>query len=146
MGHEHGAKLPIFTLQSTPMPEPMIDHVSLALTDLERSRRFYDAALAPLGIVALPSDGRKASYERDGRDDFTLIRSGTKPDALDGSHTCFSALTREAVRAFHREGLAAGGQDDGAPGLRPQYSPVYYAAFLIDPDGHRVEAVTRAPG
>lgn len=127
------------------MSDPMIDHVSLAVTDLERSRRFYDAVLTPLGIRPMPSDGRTVAYERDGRDDFILIRSDTRPVSPHGSHTCFSAPTREAVRAFHREGLAAGGRDDGAPGLRTQYSPVYYAAFLVDPDGHRIEAVTRAP-
>ena len=127
------------------MPDPMIDHVSLAVTDLDRSRRFYDAALTPLGIVPLPSGGRAASYERDGRDDFGVIRSDTQPISPHGSHVCFLAPSREAVRAFHREGLAAGGADDGAPGLRPEYSPVYFAAFLVDPDGHRIEAVTREP-
>lgn len=127
------------------MPEPMLDHVSLAVTDLDRSRRFYDAALVALGIEPLPSDGRTASYERAGRDDFNLIRSEVRPVSPHGSHTCFLAPSRDTVRAFHREGLAHGGTDDGAPGLRPEYSPVYFAAFLMDPDGHRIEAVTREP-
>jgi catechol 2,3-dioxygenase-like lactoylglutathione lyase family enzyme len=115
------------------------------VTNLERSRRFYDAALAPLGIRPEPSDGRIAAYHRGGPDEFLLIRSETRPIPLQSSHICFSAPSRAAVREFHRVGIAAGGTDDGPPGLRLQYSPIYYAAFLLDPDGHRIEAVTRSP-
>ncbi len=127
------------------MPDPLIDHVSLAVTDLDRSRRFYDAVLAPLGITLLSSDGRIAAYHRGGPNEFLLIRSDAAPLPPPGSHVCFSAPSREAVREFHRTGIAAGGKDNGSPGLRPHYSAVYYAAFLIDPDDHRIEAVTRDP-
>ena len=127
------------------MPDPLIDHVSLAVTNLDRSRRFYDAVLAPLGITLLSSDGRIAAYHRGGPDEFLLMRSDAAPLPVPGSHVCFSAPSREAVREFHRAGIDAGGKDNGAPGLRPHYSAVYYAAFLIDPDGHRIEAVTRGP-
>jgi catechol 2,3-dioxygenase-like lactoylglutathione lyase family enzyme len=126
------------------LSDPMFDHLTLAVTDLDRARRFYDAALAPLGIVPQSVDGRSASYERHGCDDFTIIRSDTPPGAPHAAHVCFRAPGRAAVRAFHAAGLAAGGRDDGGPGLRPEYSPVYYAAFLSDPDGNRIEAVTRA--
>jgi catechol 2,3-dioxygenase-like lactoylglutathione lyase family enzyme len=126
------------------MTNPLIDHVSLAVTNLDRSQHFYDAVFAPLGITLLSSDGRVAAYHRGGADEFLLIRSEKPPQPSRGSHVCFSAPSREAVREFHRAGIAAGGRDDGAPGLRPHYSPVYFAAFLVDPDGRRIEAVTRA--
>jgi catechol 2,3-dioxygenase-like lactoylglutathione lyase family enzyme len=126
------------------MLHPLIDHVSLAVTDLDRSRRLYDAALAPLDITLLSSDGQIAAYHRGELDEFLLIRSDTAPLPPHGSHVCFAAPSREAVREFHRDGIAAGGRDDGAPGLRLHYSPVYLPAFLVDPDGHRIEAVTRA--
>lgn len=123
----------------------MFDHISLAVTDLVRTKRFYDAALAPLGVSAGETDGRTASYVRDGRDSFTLIHSDHRPVAPYGTHFCFQAATRGAVRAFHRHGVDAGGQDDGAPGLRPHYGATYYAALLIDPEGYRIEAVCHAP-
>lgn len=116
------------------------------MTDLQRSSRFYDAALAPLGILPEPSDGRIAGYHRGGPDEFLLICSDSRPLPVQGSHICFSAPPRAAVREFHRAGIAAGGTGDGPPGLRPQYSPDYYAAFLVDPDGHRIEAATRSTG
>ncbi len=126
------------------MTDPLIDHVSLAVTDLERSRRFHDPVLAPFGITLLSSDGRIAAYHRGRPNEFLHIRSEKPPLPPQGSHICFSAPSREAVREFHRTGIAAGGTDDGAPGLRPHYSPIYFAASLLDPDGHRIEAVTRA--
>ena len=126
----------------------MLDHVSVGVTDLERSRRFYDAALAPLGLV------RIVDFQDRGSDygamvgpygvEFTITReSGVSP--LQGMHVCFRAPDRVAVRAFHSAALAAGGYDDGAPALRALYHPDYYGAFVIDPDGHRVEAVCHAP-
>jgi catechol 2,3-dioxygenase-like lactoylglutathione lyase family enzyme len=87
------------------------------VTDLERSQRFYDAALTRLGIGPEPLDGRIASYHRGGLDEFFLIRSETRPLLLQNSHICFSEQSRAEVREFHRSGIAAGGTDDGPPGL-----------------------------
>jgi catechol 2,3-dioxygenase-like lactoylglutathione lyase family enzyme len=126
----------------------MLDHVSLGVTDLERSRRFYDAALQPLGLV------RTVDFQDRGSDygamagqlgvEFTItIERGVSPST--GTHICFRAPDRASVSAFHRAALMAGGRDDGAPGVRPEYHPDYYAAFVIDPDGHRIEAVCHAP-
>jgi len=126
----------------------MIDHVSLGVRDLDRSRRFYDAALRPLGLV------RIVDFERRGSDygnapgspgvEFTITEeSGVVP--LRGMHICFLAHDRDAVTAFYEVALANGGRGDGAPGLRPQYHASYYCAFVLDPDGHRVEAVCHAP-
>jgi catechol 2,3-dioxygenase-like lactoylglutathione lyase family enzyme len=126
----------------------MLDHVSLGVSDLERSLRFYDAALQPLGLV------RIVNFENRGSDygsapgtlgvEFTITRESNVVPAM-GMHICFRARDREAVAAFHRAALAHGGRDDGAPGLRPIYHASYYGAFVIDPDGHRVEAVCHAP-
>lgn len=127
------------------MPTPLFDHISLAVTDLDRAAAFYDAALAPLGVTRQgKADHRSIAWGRTG-DDFGLHSRAQMTAPPHEVHVCFTADTREAVRAFHSAGIAAGGSDDGAPGLRPEYSPVYYAAFLQDPDGNRIEAVTRAP-
>jgi catechol 2,3-dioxygenase-like lactoylglutathione lyase family enzyme len=126
----------------------MLDHVSLGVTDLDRSRRFYDAALRPLGLV------RILDFENRGSDygsapsqlgvEFTITReTGVQP--LRGMHVCFRARDHAAVGEFHRAALAAGGRDDGAPGVRPKYHPSYFGAFVLDPDGHRIEAVCHAP-
>jgi catechol 2,3-dioxygenase-like lactoylglutathione lyase family enzyme len=119
----------------------VFDHISLAVTDVDRAQKFYDAALAPLGIKRGQADRRTASYELAGRDDFTLIFSATPPVSPHGTHICFRADTPDAVRSFHQAGVEAGGVSDGEPGLRPEYSSTYYAAFLVDPDGYRIEAV-----
>jgi catechol 2,3-dioxygenase-like lactoylglutathione lyase family enzyme len=126
----------------------MVDHVSLGVSDLERSRHFYDAALRPLGLV------RTVDFQARGSDygaipgqlgvEFTITEE-IKVSPLRGMHICFRASHREAVRAFHTAALAAGGKDDGQPGVRAQYHPDYYAAFVLDPDGHRLEAVCHAP-
>jgi catechol 2,3-dioxygenase-like lactoylglutathione lyase family enzyme len=127
----------------------MLDHVSLGVTDLERSRRFYDAVLRPLGIV------RIVDFQQRGSDygtmagslgvefTITLETGDLKPSR--GTHVCFRAPDRAAVRAFHAAALACGGRSDGAPGLRSEYHTDYFAAFVLDPDGHRVEAVCHAP-
>ena len=127
----------------------MLDHVSLGVTDLARSRRFYDAALRALGLV------RTVDFERRGSDygalagqhgvELTITVEADGASTTRGMHVCFRAPDRSAVRAFHAAALEAGGRDDGAPGLRPQYHPDYYAAFVLDPDGHRIEAVCHAP-
>lgn len=127
----------------------MLDHVSIGVRELERSRRFYDAALRPLGIVrTLDFDHRGSDYgimagQLGVEFAITLEAGGALP--VRGMHICFRAPDREAVRAFHAAAIAAGGSDDGAPGPRPIYHRDYYAAFVIDPDGHRIEAVCHAP-
>ena len=126
----------------------MLDHVSVGVTDLERSRRFYDAVLRPLGLVRLLDfEGRGSDYGYGAAQlgvEFTITRE-TRVIPLAGMHVCFRAATRDAVHAFHTAALAAGGRDDGAPGLRAQYHRDYYGAFVLDPDGHRVEAVCHLP-
>jgi catechol 2,3-dioxygenase-like lactoylglutathione lyase family enzyme len=126
----------------------MLDHVSLGVTDLDRSRRFYDAALRPLGLVRiLDFEGRGSDYGAmagQGGVEFTItIEDGVTPSR--GCHLCFRAPDRAAVQAFHAAALAAGGRDDGLPGLRPKYHADYYGAFVLDPDSHRIEAVCHAP-
>ena len=126
----------------------MLDHVSLGISNLARSRRFYDAALLPLGLV------RTVDFENRGSDygsaagqfgvEFTITAEAAAAPVT-GLHVCFTAPNRQAVDAFHRAAIRAGGRDDGAPGLRLIYHPDYYAAFVLDPDGHRIEAVCHAP-
>jgi len=127
----------------------MLDHVSLGVTDLECSRQFYDAALRPLGIVRTVDfgNGRGSDYGAMAGQlgvEFTItLEPGVAPSR--GLHLCFRAPDRAAVHAFHAAALAAGGRDDGAPGPRPLYHLDYFAAFVLDPDGHRIEAVCHAP-
>jgi catechol 2,3-dioxygenase-like lactoylglutathione lyase family enzyme len=127
----------------------MLDHVSLGVSDLERSRRFYDAALRPLGLVRIVDfGGRGSDYGAAPGSlgvEFTITRASSVRTPVAGAHVCFRAPDREAVRLFHAAALAAGGSDDGPPGLRPHYHADYYGAFVLDPDGHRVEAVCHAP-
>jgi catechol 2,3-dioxygenase-like lactoylglutathione lyase family enzyme len=127
----------------------MIDHVSLGVTDLQRSKAFYDAVLKPLGVT------RFHNYEGG-------LGYGTAPDKTNfwigapfdtdrpvraggGTHVAFMAPDRKAVDAFHRAALANGAKDDGKPGPRPIYHPNYYGAFVLDPDGHKIEACCHAP-
>jgi catechol 2,3-dioxygenase-like lactoylglutathione lyase family enzyme len=123
----------------------MIDHLSLGVASLARARRFYDAALAPLGYRYLRGEAHTAGY---GAEDavFWLVEAPrpVPPDPRSGLHVCFRAPSREAVREFYQAALAAGGQDDGPPGPRA-YEPHYYAAFVIDPDGYRIEAYCGLP-
>jgi catechol 2,3-dioxygenase-like lactoylglutathione lyase family enzyme len=128
----------------------MIDHLSLGVRDLGQSRAFYDAALAPLGYRRGFDGANVSGY---GSPDPHPLREqalsfwiGAEPHgaALNG-HVCFHAADRAAVDAFYKAALAAGGRDNGAPGLRPQYHSSYCAAFVIDPDGHRLEAVCHQP-
>ena len=122
----------------------MLDHVSLGVSDLELSRNFYDAVLQPLGLIrAGDFEGRGSDYDTPERtlgSIFTITREeGVKP--ANGLHICFQARTRSDVVRFYEAALAKGGGDDGAPGLRPLYHKNYFAAFVLDPDGHRIEAV-----
>jgi len=126
----------------------MLDHVSLGVSDLARSRRFYDAALRPLGLVRTVNfEGRGSDYGNAPGSpgvEFTITVEKTAAPSQ-GAHVCFRARDREAVREFYRAALENGGRDDGTPGLRPRYHGSYYGAFVLDPDGHRVEAVCHAP-
>jgi catechol 2,3-dioxygenase-like lactoylglutathione lyase family enzyme len=119
----------------------MIDHVSLNVSDFARSRAFYEAALAPLGYQVLREVGDKViGLGVPSRPDFWIIvGQPTEPR----THLAFGVDSRELVESFYAAAIAAGGRDNGAPGLRPQYHPDYYGAFVLDPDGHNIEAVCR---
>ena len=126
----------------------MFDHLSITTSDLDRAQAFYDAVLGALGIARVNRRPRAIGYgERQHLDDAPCYLSIYPSDhvAADNRHWCFRAPSRAAVRAFHQAALASGGVDDGPPGLREAYSPDYYAAFVSDPDGNRLEAVTRRP-
>jgi catechol 2,3-dioxygenase-like lactoylglutathione lyase family enzyme len=119
----------------------MLNHVSIGVRDIARTKRFYDAALKPLGYSALSESPSSLGY---GKGTVALWISVTdKPvpaDTASGLHFCFDAPTRKSVAAFHAGALGAGGQDNGKPGLRADYGANYYAAFVVDPDGYRIEA------
>lgn len=122
----------------------MFDHVKFGVSDYEASKAFFLKALAPLG-VAVVSEGTPAygvEMSSDGKVSLCLYRTEEKPAHL---HLAFVGERREQVDAFHRAALEAGGKDNGAPGLRPRYHANYYAAFVIGPDGHNIEAVCHAP-
>lgn len=123
----------------------MFDHVKFGASDYAASKAFFLKALEPLGITA-GAEGSPAYgielVKRDCEVSLCLYQAGEKPAPL---HVAFVAENREQVDAFHRAALAAGGKDNGAPGLRPQYHANYYAAFVIGPDGHNVEAVCHKP-
>jgi catechol 2,3-dioxygenase-like lactoylglutathione lyase family enzyme len=123
----------------------MFDHVSIGVRDIAQAKRFYDAALAPLGYKCLRDNPALLGY---GADRVVLWISPTgspvPADPESGLHFCFAASDESAVQAFHAAALRAGGRDNGGPGLRAEYSPGYYAAFAVDPDGYRVEAYCRA--
>jgi catechol 2,3-dioxygenase-like lactoylglutathione lyase family enzyme len=120
----------------------MIDHVGLQVSDAARSRAFYVAALAPLGYALLMEWQDHAGFGIAPKPDFWI---GQGPANAPPVHVAFRAQTRAQVDAFHRAAIAAGGRDNGAPGLRPHYHPHYYGAFVLDPDGHNIEAVCHAP-
>ena len=128
----------------------MLDHVGFAVSDLAGSRRFYEAALAPLGISVImevtpeqtESGGTAIGFGVEGNPFFWI---GDNERVGEGTHVAFRAMTRAEVDAFHAAGTAAGGRDHGAPGPRPHYGPNYYAAFVYDPDGINVEAVCQTP-
>src|SRR4051812_48223445 len=115
----------------------MIEHVSLRCSDVEKSRRFYEKALAPLGYRVSQEYGDAVGFMAEGHTSFWV----TKGKIGTPTHLAFRAKDRAGVKAFHRAAVKAGGKDNGAPGLR-DYSETYYAAFVLDPDGHNMEAVT----
>lgn len=119
----------------------MFDHISIGVRDIARSRRFYDAVLPTLGYKRMMDVEATSGYGRDGAVYWiALAERPVPPDPESGLHFCFSAPTRESVDAFYAAALRAGATDNGKPGLRDAYGPNYYAAFVIDPDGYRLEA------
>jgi catechol 2,3-dioxygenase-like lactoylglutathione lyase family enzyme len=124
----------------------MIDHIGIAFADLPGAKVFYHAALAPLGyevLMEFAHEGKQfIGFGAGGKPDLWLEQGQTTAPRL---HLAFHAKTRAIVDAFYRAALAAGGRDNGAPGLRPHYHPNYYGAFVLDPEGHNVEAVCHDP-
>ena len=121
----------------------MIDHVSIGVRDAQAVKPFYDAALEPLGYRCLSEDEGSLGYGHNGV--ALWVNNAERPVPADmgsGLHFCFAAPSRAAVDRFHEAALAKGGRDNGAPGLRGDYGPSYYAAFIVDPDGYRLEAHT----
>jgi catechol 2,3-dioxygenase-like lactoylglutathione lyase family enzyme len=114
-----------------------LDHLTLRVRDLARSRAFYEAALAPLGVTVREVKGGVELGPRDA-EDLALAEAAVPSGPV---HLAFVATSRAEVDAFHRAAIAAGGVDNGAPGLRPQYHAGYYGAYVIDPDGNDIEAV-----
>jgi len=128
----------------------MIDHIGLAVSNMERSKAFYSNALKPLGIgviMEVPAEqtggDAHAGFGKDNKA-FFWIGTGARPKG--GAHVAFTAQTRAEVDLFYRAALAAGGRDNGAPGPRPHYHKHYYGAFVFDPDGNNIEAVCHRPG
>lgn len=121
----------------------MLSHLSLGVNDLARSAAFYERTLAPLGYVRVWANRNRVGFGEKGANDklalFARPEQALAPGP--GFHLAFNAPSREAVDAFHAAAVGAGGTDCGAPGLRPHYGATYYAAFVIDPDGHKLEAV-----
>jgi len=127
----------------------MLDHIGIKCSDLSRSRSFYDNALAPLGFALsmhvtreMTGDGTEHLGYGTKEQPFFWLSQGKSQV---GVHIAFSAADRKAIDAFYKAALAAGGKDNGAPGLRPHYHPNYYGAFVLDPDGNNVEAVCHRP-
>ena len=129
----------------------MIDHFGITVSDMAQSRAFYLQALAPLGYTLLMEvPAAVAGRDHAGlgiapKPDFWISAADASHPATTPVHVCLRAASRAQVDAFHAAALAAGGRDNGAPGLRPHYHPNYYGAFVLDPDGHNVEAVCHEP-
>ena len=126
----------------------MIDHIGFSVLDYARSKAFYESALGPLGytlvmeVTAEETGQPAAGFGSGGKPDFWIGAEGKLEKPV---HVAIVANARPAVDAFYRAALAVGGKDNGAPGLRAHYHPSYYAAFVLDPDGHNIEAVCHAP-
>lgn len=128
----------------------MIDHTGLVVSDFERSKRFYSEALAPIGYAKLAEFPASitghtdvAGFGEPPKPDFWISRGTPNQPPI---HIAFRVGSRALVEAFYQAALAAGGRNNGAPGLRPHYHPHYYGAFVLDPDGHNIEAVCHEPG
>jgi catechol 2,3-dioxygenase-like lactoylglutathione lyase family enzyme len=121
----------------------MLDHISVGVADLERAARFYDPTLAALGLTKLVTRSATIGFGKAYPEFWINLRAGMAPvPSESGVHICLRAKTSGEVDAFHAAALASGGRSDGAPGLRPHDRVKYYAAFVVDPDGNRIEAVT----
>jgi catechol 2,3-dioxygenase-like lactoylglutathione lyase family enzyme len=121
----------------------MLDHITIGVTDIATSKAFYDHALRPIGITRLFAEGQNFAGYGAGEKAFFWIGQRDAPQT--GAHIAFTASDRATVDDFHKAALAAGGQDNGPPGLRPHYHETYYGALVLDPDGHNIEAVCHAP-
>ncbi|MCK1401497.1 VOC family protein [Bradyrhizobium sp. 4] len=121
----------------------MIDHISVGVSDLQRSATFYEAALGALGLARVVTRPRTIGFGKAYPEFWINLREGMPHVTLEsGVHICLRAKTSAEVDAFHAAALSAGGASDGAPGIRPHDRVRYYAAFVVDPDGNRIEAVT----
>jgi catechol 2,3-dioxygenase-like lactoylglutathione lyase family enzyme len=127
----------------------MLDHITFTVSDIAAAQAFYDKALAPLGVAVMMSVSAEETggaayvgYGEAGKPYFWISLSPTPTGRL---HVAFTANDRASVDAFYAAAMAAGGRDNGPPGLRPEYHPNYYGAFVLDPDGHNIEAVCHAP-
>ena len=120
------------------MREAFVDHLTIRVGDVDASRRFYEAALEPWGSRVFELEGGEISFGPTGSEDVAIAAGGPTQPPL---HLAFAAPNRETVERFHAAAVEAGGRDNGAPGLRPQYHAGYYAAYVLDPDGNNVEAV-----
>ena len=124
----------------------MLHHISLGVRDLAHAGAFYDAALGALGFRRVFEDDTAIGYGLIDNKDLLCLKLRAEATAPgNGFHLALTATSHAAVDAFHAAALRIGGRDNGAPGPRPDYGPHYYAAFLVDPDGHRIEAVINAP-
>ena len=125
----------------------IIDHIGISVTDYPRAKAFYSAALAPLGITLVMEFGTAAGFGRGKKPELWLgsgkteFQTEEQIEIITPIHVCLAAESRADVDAFHAAALAAGGRDNGAPGIRAHYHPGYYGAFALDPDGHNIEAV-----
>lgn len=126
----------------------MFAHISIGVTDFDKALKFYDAVMKTLGHGRLFGEAHNGFMAYGPEDGFFIINTPLQAErgaakACNGSHLCFKAPSREAVDAFYRAALELGATGDGAPGLRPHYADDYYAAFVLDPDGHKIEALAR---
>ena len=125
----------------------ILDHVGINVSSYARSKQFYERALAPLGVTVVMEYGTWCGMGRDGKPDFWFgegvakYQTAEQVKTITPVHLCFVARSRAEVDAFYEAAIAAGGKDNGRPGVRKEYHPHYYGAFVIDPDGHNVEAV-----
>jgi catechol 2,3-dioxygenase-like lactoylglutathione lyase family enzyme len=125
----------------------VIDHITLNCSNYEVSKAFYQKALAPLGVGVIMEFGKAAGFGLQGKPEFWVgqgkmsFQTEAQSTTITPIHICFTATDKAAVDAFHKAALEAGGRDYGAPGIRAHYHPNYYGAFILDPDGHNIEAV-----